>query len=82
MAGYFIGDGLKNFKHPSDKSLLDYFKKNDHRELIKESDVHHVLGIAKEDARKLVHEYPDIPHLTLNGRVYFPKTKLRQWLKK
>lgn len=27
IAGYFIGDGLKNWKNPSEKNFIDHFKK-------------------------------------------------------
>lgn len=77
--GYFIGDGLKNFKNPMAKNVLD---DDDEHELIKESEVHLFMGISKEDATKLVEEHADVPHMVLNGKTYFPKTKLREWLMK
>ncbi|MFS8630156.1 MAG: helix-turn-helix domain-containing protein [Bacillales bacterium] len=80
-AGYFIGDGLKNFKNPNAKSLLDSLEDFDGPDLISEKDVHDFIGISKEDAGALIREHPDIPHITINGKVYYPKAKLRQWLK-
>lgn len=77
-AGYFIGSGIKNFKNPSAK-FSEIF--DDEHELIKESDVHHFLGISKEDAKHLIQEHPDIPHIFINNKVYYPEGKLRQWLK-
>ncbi|GKV70211.1 hypothetical protein NCCP2716_27090 [Sporosarcina sp. NCCP-2716] len=80
-AGYFIGDGLKNFNNPNAKDhLSDFFDDDDEPELIKESDVHHFMGISKEDAKNLLLEYPDIPHVFINNNVYYPKLKLRKWL--
>lgn len=38
------------------------------------------MGISKEDAKNLIQEHPDIPHLIINNKVYYPKGKLRQWL--
>lgn len=81
IAGYFICDGLRNYRNPTEKSFVDYFKKNDQRELLAESSVHHFLGIKKEEVRMLIQEHPDIPHVKLNGQVYFSKTKLREWIK-
>ncbi|MFC3040502.1 DNA-binding protein [Virgibacillus xinjiangensis] len=78
--GYFIGDGLKNFKNPPLKSHMDFFHEEDDHELIKEKDVHYFLGISKEDAKALTEDHPDIPHIVLNGKVYYPKGKLRKWL--
>lgn len=79
--GYFLGDGLKNFKNPSSKNALDFLDDDDEHELIKANDVHHFLGISREDTNHLIEKYPDIPHLTLNGNIYYPKARLRKWLK-
>lgn len=42
--------------------------------------MHYFIGITKEDAQTLFQEYPSIPHVTINGKVYYPKSKLREWL--
>ncbi|RLL44885.1 DNA-binding protein [Oceanobacillus piezotolerans] len=81
-AGYFIGEGIKNFNNPDGKDLLGDSYDDDQHELIKDKDVHHFMGISKEDAKLLVEKYPDIPHIELNGSIYYPKAKLRQWLMK
>ncbi|WP_198508949.1 DNA-binding protein [Bacillus sp. FJAT-44742] len=78
-AGYFIGDGLKNFKNPNAKDLIDYLDEDEH-ELIKENQIHHFVGISKEDVRHLIQEHSDFPHIVINGTTYYPKTKLRNWL--
>lgn len=80
-AGYFIGNGLKNFKNPDAKnSLSELFEDDDEHELIKENNVHYFIGISKEDAKSLIQEYPDIPHILINNKIYYPKAKLRKWL--
>ncbi|WP_245831749.1 DNA-binding protein [Oceanobacillus senegalensis] len=79
IAGYFIGDGLKNFQNPNAKSFVHATDDDDH-ELIKENEVHYFMGISKQDAKTLTQEYSDIPHIFINGNVYFPKEKLRRWL--
>lgn len=38
------------------------------------------MGISKEDAKSLIQEHSDIPHLVINSQVYYPKGKLRKWL--
>ncbi|RBW68260.1 helix-turn-helix domain-containing protein [Bacillus taeanensis] len=81
-AGYFIGEGLKNFNNPSAKNVFDRLDEDDEQKLIKESEVHHYIGVSKEDAKRLIQEHSDIPHLSLNGKTYFPKSKLREWLLK
>jgi len=82
-AGYFIGDGLKNLKNPDAKGLIDSIvEDDDEHELIKENDVHYFMGISKEDAKSLIQEHADIPHIIINSKVYYPKAKLRKWLLK
>ncbi|RYM05630.1 DNA-binding protein [Sporolactobacillus sp. THM7-7] len=80
VAGYFIGEGLKNFGHPEAESLLESQDADDKHELIREKEVHHFIGISKEDVGQLLQQYPDVPHIHLNGKVYYPKERLRQWL--
>ncbi|ADU28925.1 hypothetical protein [Evansella cellulosilytica] len=81
IAGYFIGDGLKNFKNPDAKNIVDSINEDDDHELIKENYVHHHIGLSKEDAKQLRNTYPDIPHIKINDTIYYPKGKLREWLK-
>ncbi len=76
----FIGDGLKNFKNPNAKGLIETLGEDDEHELIKENDVHYFMGISKEDAKSLIQEHSDIPHIVINNKVYYPKAKLRKWL--
>lgn len=80
VAGYFIGDGLKNFKNPHARNLMDALNEEDEHELIKENDVHYFMGISREDAKSLIQEHSDIPHVIINSKVYYPKSKLRKWL--
>lgn len=78
-AGYFIGEGLKNFNNPEAKSI-DFWDDDDEHELIHEKNVHYYIGISKNDAQSLINEYPNVPHVKINGNVYYPKAKLREWL--
>ncbi|RDW20300.1 DNA-binding protein [Oceanobacillus arenosus] len=82
IAGYFIGEGLKNFKNSDAKTFIDSLDDDDEHELIKENDVHYFMGISKEDAKSLIEEHSDIPHIMINGKVNYPKSKLRKWLLK
>jgi hypothetical protein len=82
VAGYCIGDGLKNFSNPNAKNIIESLDEDDEHELIKESAVHHYIGVSKEDVKQLIKGHSDIPHILLNGKVYFPKSKLREWLLK
>ncbi|ASF39073.1 DNA-binding protein [Halobacillus halophilus] len=80
IAGYLIGEGLKDLKNPN--SILESLNENDYHELIKENEVHHFIGISNEDAKHLIAEYPSIPHIVINSKVYYQKAKLRKWLMK
>ncbi len=81
LAGYFIGEGLKNFKNPTNyKALMEGLSEDDTHELIKEKDIHYFMGISKEDAKNLIQEHPEIPHIKINDNIYYPKEKLRKWL--
>ena len=80
IAGYFIGDGLKNWKNPSEKNFLDHFRKREQPELIEASELHRFLGTPKGDAKALLEENPDIPSVTINRKMYFSRTTLREWL--
>lgn len=82
VAGYFIGNGLKNFKNPtSHNEISGLFDQDDEHELIKENDVHLHMGISKEDAKPLIQDHPEVPHITINNKLYYPKAPLRTWLK-
>ncbi|WP_368237637.1 hypothetical protein ABQ520_10030 [Bacillus velezensis] len=75
LAGYFIGDGLKNFKSPDPHEHTDHI-------LIKEKDLHfyigYYLGVTKEEAKQIVPDTSDVPHITRNGKRYVQKTALKR----
>ncbi|MBD1224071.1 DNA-binding protein [Virgibacillus halodenitrificans] len=77
--GYFIGDGLKNFKNPSARNLFE--EADDDHALIHENEVHHIIGISNADTQVLLKEHPEIPHITVNNIAYYSKGKLLEWLK-
>src|SRR5699024_3972604 len=78
-AGYFIGSGLQNCKSPTMPDLFDLSEDDEHK-LISEKDVHWFIGVTKEDDKKLIEEHPNVPHITLNGKTYYPREKLKKWL--
>src|SRR5690625_2981455 len=80
--GYFIGDGLKNFKNPNAKNAVEnMFSDDDRNELIKETDLHWYIGIRKSDVSSFIKNYPHITHLEINGNRYYPKEQLQKWLR-
>lgn len=80
IAGYCIGEGLRAFGKNDVKEGWDIFNNNDSHELLKENEVHYFLNISKEDARHLIDEYPSIPHMKINGNIYYSKEKLKEWI--
>ncbi|ERN53673.1 hypothetical protein [Alkalihalophilus marmarensis] len=81
-AGYFIGEGLKNFKNPNSPNFFDSLTEDEEYGLIKENEIHYFMGISKEDAKHLIKEHPQIPHLIINNTIYYPKAKVKAWLKR
>lgn len=79
-AGYFIGEGLKNFGNSDSKSLVDSLMHEEDETFIKEKDLHYVLGLSKDDAKQLIQDYPDVPHIKVNGNLYFQRTQLLEWM--
>ncbi|SHN30553.1 DNA-binding protein [Gracilibacillus kekensis] len=79
-AGYFIGRGLENFQNPDSSNSLTHVFDEEDELLIKEKEVHHYIGISKEDAQTLLSEYSNVPHIRLNGNIYFNKSQLKEWL--
>ncbi|WP_413375738.1 DNA-binding protein [Alkalihalobacillus sp. 1P02AB] len=90
-AAYLIGDGLKNFKSTGSASSNSNADSNNKfgtddinflgaPELIKESKIQNYIGISKEDEKSLVKDYPSVPHIIVNGQVYFPTSKLKKWI--
>lgn len=58
-----LGEGLKNFKNPNLKGLLERLDENDEHGLLNEKDVHYFIGISKEDALALLKEHRSIPYI-------------------
>ncbi|WP_394233643.1 DNA-binding protein [Niallia oryzisoli] len=71
--GYFIGDGLKNFKNPKGSP-------SSYPTLIKERDLHLYLGLSKEEVNELLTKYPDAPKMELKGTTYYPYHYFLDWL--
>ncbi|OUL06417.1 hypothetical protein [Bacillus spizizenii] len=76
LAGYFIGEGLKQMNHPKAYEKSDTF-------LIKERDIHfyigHFLGITTTEAKQLAGDMTDIPYIEINGKKYVQKHMLKEW---
>ena len=78
VAGFFLCEGFfRNLKNPVSKTE---FELEDEQELIKASELHHYLGITKADVKELMKTHSDIPHITINGKKYYAKEKVREWL--
>jgi len=71
--GYFIGDGLKNFKNPKASS-------SGYPTLIKEKGLYIYLGLSKEEVKELLSKYPNAPKVELKGTTYYPYQNLLEWL--
>lgn len=73
VLGYFISDGLKNFKNPQASS-------DEYPTLIKEKDLHFHIGLSKTEVQDLLNRYPDAPKIVLEGTNYYPYQQFLKWL--
>lgn len=81
VAIYFLCEGFfKNIKNPGSNNEFESLEEEDEQELIKASELHHYLGITKADVKELMKAHSDIPHITINGKTYYAKEKVREWL--
>ncbi|KAF1342407.1 hypothetical protein ABES74_19545 [Bacillus subtilis] len=76
LAGYFIGEGLKQMNHPKAYEKSDTL-------LIKERDIYfyigHFLGITTTEAKQLAGDMTDLPYIEINGKKYVQKHMLKDW---
>ncbi|MCY7781981.1 hypothetical protein [Bacillus sp. FSL H8-0515] len=76
LAGYFIGEGLKQMNHPKAVEKSDTL-------LIKERDIYfyigHFLGITATEAKQLAGDMTDLPYIEINGKKYVQKHLLKEW---
>lgn len=74
LAGYFIGEGLKQMYQPKGNEQNDIL-------LIKERDIYfyigHFLGITTTEAKQLAGDMTDIPYIEINGKKYVQKHMLK-----
>ena len=43
---------------------------DDKYSLIPEKEIYYYIGVSKEDAKKLIQDHADIPHIKINGTNY------------
>lgn len=80
-AGYFIGEGLKNFKNPTSSSTDDIMKLiRDEPVLVKQEELHTYIGISKRDTESLLEKYQDIPRIELDNKTYVPYKQVMEWM--
>ncbi|WP_420976752.1 hypothetical protein [Bacillus vallismortis] len=76
LAGYFIGEGVKQMNHPKAYEKSDTL-------LIKERDIHYYigyfLGITTAEAKQLAREMKDLPYVEINGKRFVQKHLLKEW---
>ncbi|MFP7328727.1 hypothetical protein [Bacillus subtilis] len=76
LAGYFIGEGLKQMNHPKAYEKSDTL-------LIKERDIYFYiglfLGITTTEAKQLAGDMADLPYIEINGKKYVQKHMLKDW---
>ncbi|MFX5500846.1 hypothetical protein ACM5ME_12445 [Bacillus subtilis] len=77
LAGYFIGEGLKQRNQTKGNEQNDIF-------LIKERDIYFYiglfLGITTTEAKQLAGDMADLPYIKINGKKYVQKQSLIEWI--
>lgn len=74
--GYFIGNGLKNFKNPEASFQFE----DEYPTLIKEKDLHTYLNLSKDEVADLLKQHPNAPKIELNGTTYYPYQQFMKWI--
>jgi hypothetical protein len=82
VAVYFLCEGLNNITNPGSKNAFEQIDEVDEQELIKASELHYYLGVSKAEAEEFMKAHSDLPRICINGKAYYLKTKLREWLLK
>lgn len=76
LAGYFIGEGLKQMNQTKGNEQNDIL-------LIKERDIYFYiglfLGITTTEAKQLAGDMADLPYIEINGKKYVQKHMLKDW---
>lgn len=76
LAGYFIGEGLKQMNQTKGNEQNDIL-------LIKERDIYFYiglfLGITTTEAKQLAGDMADLPYIEINGKKYVQKHILKDW---
>ncbi|PRO67162.1 helix-turn-helix domain-containing protein [Alkalicoccus urumqiensis] len=77
-AGYFVGEGLRNFGKGSE--TMSFFSAlDDAPPLMEENELAEFLGVNRKDIHALVQNRSDLPRMDVNGTVYFPRAQVREW---
>jgi hypothetical protein len=72
LMGYYIGKGLQNFRQPAKE--IDYYS------FLKESDLGILLNLSPAEITALLNSHPDIPKVVLEGKTFYPKKQLIEWM--
>lgn len=71
LMGFYIGKGLQHFHKPKQ---IDYYT------FMRENEVRMFLNLSPEELRALAEVHPDLPKVIINGKTYYPKKQLMEWL--
>lgn len=71
LMGYYIGKGLQHVHKPEQ---LDYYT------LMRENEVRMFLNLNPEELRALAESHPDFPKVIVNGKTYYPKNQVMEWI--
>jgi hypothetical protein len=80
VAVYFLCEGLGNTIKPGSNNEFGQIDEVEQEELIKASELHYYLGVSRVEAEEFMKAHSNLPRICINGKAYYSKTKLREWL--
>ena len=93
IAGYFIGNGIRNgltcFSkgevHKDESSMWDLLRMQNEdvkqTKFVKKKYLRKYFGLSKKELDNFLNEYLDIPSININGQTYYIREELNEWMK-
>lgn len=80
LAVYFLCEGFRNMKKPYTLFASELLAEDEEQEFISMCELPQYLGISKEEAEEFIHTHSEIPRFCMDGKTYFSKAHLYEWL--
>ena len=93
IAGYFIGNGIRNglicFSkgevHKDETSMWDLLRMEkediEQSKFVKKKYLSRYFGLSKKQLDNFLNQHLDIPSININGETYYIREELNEWMK-